>query len=62
MAYNVIGKILPGSRITTIFAIGFGGIVYVLALILVRCLKKEDILNLPKDKEIASVMEKYKLI
>ena len=62
LAYNVIGKILPGSRITTIFAIGFGGIVYVFALILVRCLKKEDILNLPKGRQLASVMEKYKLI
>ncbi len=62
IAYNLVGKIFPGSRITTIFAIGFSAVVYVFALILVRCLKKEDVLNLPKGKELAAIMEKYKLI
>jgi stage V sporulation protein B len=62
IVYNMLDKILPGSRIVTIFAIGVGALAYALALILVRGIKKEDVLNLPKGVQIAEVMEKYKLL
>lgn len=61
-AYNLLDKIMPGSRLATLAAIAIGAAAYALALILVRCLRKEDILNLPKGAKIAELMEKYKLI
>ena len=60
--YDLFNKIMPGSRIATLAAIAIGAVVYALALVLVRCLKKEDVLNLPKGAKIAEIMEKYRLI
>jgi stage V sporulation protein B len=62
LIYNVLGRILPGSRIATMAAIGLGALVYVVALLVVRCLKKEDVLNLPKGKKLAEIMQKHNLI
>lgn len=62
IVYNALDKILPGSRIITIAAIGVGVFAYVAALLLVKGLKKEDVLNLPKGAKIADIMTKYKLL
>ncbi len=60
--YNFLGKVLPESRIVTIAAIGVGVIAYLAGLIIVKGIKKEDVLNLPKGKSIAALMTKYKLL
>ncbi len=62
LAYNTFDKIMPGSRIVTIVTIGIGAAAYLAGLIIVRGIKKEDILNLPKGEKIAGIMAKYKLI
>ncbi len=62
VVYNAINHILPDSRITTLASIAIGAMVYAVAMVLVKCLKKEDVLNLPKGEKIAGVLERYKLI
>ncbi len=62
VAYNALSKLLPGSRLVTIAAIGVGVVVYAIAVIFVKGLKREDVLNLPKGEKIAGLLEKYKLL
>ncbi len=62
LVYGALDRILPGSRIVTIVSIGIGALVYAVALIVVRGIKKEDVLNMPKGAKIAEVMAKYKLL
>lgn len=60
--YRSISGIIPFSRIVTIAAIGIGAIVYLVAVLLVKALDREDVLNLPKGEKIAALMTKYKLL
>ncbi len=62
LVYGALDRVLPGSRIVTIASIGIGALVYAVALIVVRGIKKEDVLNMPKGAKIAAVMAKYKLL
>lgn len=62
VVYNVLSLLLPGSRLVTIAAIGVGMVVYAVAVILVRVLKRDDVLNLPKGEKIAGLLGKYKLL
>ncbi len=62
VVYNALSVLLPGSRLVTIAAIGVGVMVYAVAVILVKALKRDDVLNLPKGEKIAGLMEKYKLL
>ncbi len=62
LIYGALDRILPGSRLVTIASIGLGAVVYALALIAVRGIKKEDVLNMPKGAKIAAIMAKYKLL
>ncbi len=60
--YNALSGIMPGSKLVTVAAIGIGAFVYLIAALLVRAIKREDILNMPKGEKIASLMTKLKLI
>ena len=60
--YRSISEIIPFSRIVTIAAIGVGALVYLVAVLLVKALDREDVLNLPKGEKIAALMTKYKLL
>ncbi len=60
--YRSISGIIPFSRIVTIAAIGVGAIVYLVAVLLVKALDRDDVLNLPKGEKIAALMTKYKLL
>ncbi len=62
LVYGALNKVMPASKIVTIAAIGIGAVVYGIALIAIRGLKKEDVLNLPKGSQIAEIMTKYKLL
>lgn len=62
ICYRLLSQLMPGSRIVTFAAIAIAAAVYAVALVFVRCLKKEDILNLPKGAKLAEIMERYRLI
>lgn len=62
VVYNALSNLLPGSKLVTIAAIGVGVVVYAVAVILVKALKRDDVLNLPKGEKIAGLLEKYKLL
>ena len=50
------------QRIATILAVITAVIVYVIALLLLRAVKREDIISMPKGNKILKILEKYKLI
>ncbi len=62
LSYSLLSQLIPGSRIVTFMAIGIAAAVYAAALVFVRCLSKEDILNLPKGAKLAEILERYRLI
>ncbi len=62
LVYSGLDKIMPGSRIVTIFSIGVGALVYLVALIIVKGIREEDILNLPKGQSLAAIMKRYRLL
>ena len=55
-------SILNGNTVSTLAAIGFAAIVYVIALLFLKGVKKEDISSLPKGEKIAKVLEKHRLL
>lgn len=57
LGYNLLVGFISG-KIATIVAIGFGGLVYVVVLLLMKALVKEDLLMLPKGKSIVRKLEK----
>lgn len=50
------------SKVVILLAIGCGGVVYLVSILLTKALKKEDIVMLPKGEKIAKVLEKYSLL
>lgn len=62
LVYGALDKLLPGSRLVTVAAIGIGALVYGAALLAVKGLKSEDVLNMPKGAKIAEIMKRYKLL
>ncbi len=59
--YYVFDRIIP-QKPATLCAIGFAGIVYVLAIFLMRCISEEDIRLLPKGDRIYSVLHRVRLV
>lgn len=62
LVYGTLERLMPGSRLSTIASIGIGAVVYGIALVAIKGLKKEDVLNLPKGAKIVEIMSKYKLL
>ncbi len=62
LVYGLMDKVLPGSRLVTIAAIGIGAVIYFIALVFVKGIRREDVQNLPKGEKIAQIMEKFKLM
>lgn len=59
-AYTVGVQILPDyGKYITLAAILFACVVYVIALLLLKAISKDDILMLPKGQKIAKVLEKH---
>ena len=50
------------QRIATVLAVVTAVIVYIIALLLFRAVKREDIIQMPKGNKILKILEKYKLI
>ncbi len=59
--YSGLSAVMPGSRLVTLASIAIGALAYAVVLVLIKGIKKEDILNLPKGNRIAEIMTKYKL-
>ena len=53
---------MPGSRLITLAAIAVGAVVYLVAIIVIKGIKREDVLNMPKGEKIAGILTKYKLL
>lgn len=58
----VLTTFIPIGKITCILEIGICGVVYLISIVLVKALKKEDVLNLPKGEKLAGILEKYKIL
>ena len=56
-ASGLLSGRLP-DEVTTVISIAVAGIIYLISLILLRVLTKDDILMLPKGKKIAKTLEK----
>lgn len=57
-----LAKALGSGRVMTMLSIMICGVVYLVMIFVVRAIKREDVLNLPKGKKIADLLEKFKLI
>ncbi|MBO5136441.1 MAG: polysaccharide biosynthesis protein [Clostridia bacterium] len=51
--YSFIAGIIGAGKIATILAIGIGGVVYLLSIVLLKAVHKEDLLSLPKGEKLA---------
>jgi stage V sporulation protein B len=60
-AYGLLGRVAPGS-LATIGAIMIAAFVYLLAVLLLRIITKNDVFMLPKGEKIAKVLEKFHFI
>ena len=61
VAYDGISNLWQ-SRYAVLPAVALGGVVYLIGVILLKAVRKEDILMLPKGEKIAKILEKYSLI
>jgi len=57
-----VKSILNGTTISAIVAIGFAGIVYLVALLFLRSFNRDDLETLPKGTKIVKILDKYHLI
>lgn len=60
-SYYFISQIIPG-KFATLLSIGCAGIVYLIALLLLRTLTSSDILLLPKGRQLQGLMKKWHLL
>ncbi len=60
--YNMISNLIPGSRLITLCSIAVGAVVYLGAVLVIKGVKREDVLNMPMGEKIAGILTKYKLL
>ena len=58
----VLEKYLGTGTVATVLSIGVGAVVYVALAFVVRAIKRDDVLILPKGEKIAVMLEKFRLI
>jgi len=61
VTYDVISAAWD-SRFSVIPAVGLGAVVYAIGILLLKAVKKEDILMLPKGEKVVKILEKCSLI
>ena len=61
LAYDAISVVWE-SRLAVLPAVALGALVYLVGVILLKAVRKGDILMLPKGEKIAKILEKYSLI
>ena len=57
-----LANLMGTGRVSTVLSIAVGGTVYVISAFVVKAIKREDILILPKGDKIADLLAKWKLI
>lgn len=57
-SYILLTKVVSSVKVCTITSIAIAAVVYVILLLLLRTIAKNDILSLPKGEKIAKVLEK----
>ena len=57
LAYDFFYTLWP-SKYTVLPAVGVGAVVYAVGVLLLRAVKKEDVLMLPKGEKVAKILEK----
>lgn len=62
VSYKLLADMTGGSRICVIAAIAVGCVIYACAILALRGLKRDDILNMPKGEKIEELLTKYKLL
>lgn len=60
-AYTLLSMVSK-SHLMTLIAIGIAGVVYIVMLLMMRALSREDVEMLPKGEKFAKMLAKYKLI
>lgn len=60
--YHVVLSGLDSNSLKTLVSIGCGGLVYLILILLVRGIYKDDLLMLPKGEKFAKLLEKYRLL
>lgn len=60
--HSIVSGLISSSKIATLISIVFAGIVYIISLIITKCVEKDDIFSLPNGEKIVKVLEKFKII
>lgn len=61
VCYDLLGKVMTGN-FKTLIAIAAAGFVYLVMLLILRAISKDDVLMLPKGEKFAKLLAKYKLL
>ena len=62
ICYALTFKVLASNAISTLLSIMIGGIVYVVVLLAIGGMRKEEILMMPKGEKIYRMLKKLKLM
>ena len=62
MSYALTFKILASNTLSTLISIMIGGLVYVIVLLAIGGMRKEEILLMPKGEKIYRMLKKLKLM
>lgn len=62
MSYALAFKVLSSNTLSTLISIMIGGIVYVIVLLAIGGMRKEEILLMPKGEKIYRMLKKLKLM
>ena len=60
--YRLISPVLASGRLSTLFAVFCGGVIYVIMIFVVGAVKKEDLSAIPGGSKIMPVLERMRLI
>lgn len=65
-SYGLCNRFIPEFSIKNIFCLGisicFGGLVYVISILLIKGIAKDDVIMLPKGEKIAKILAKFGFI
>ncbi len=65
-SFGLCNRFIPDFSLKSIFclgiSIGFGGLVYVISILLIKGIAKDDIIMLPKGEKIAKILAKFGFI
>ena len=59
---SLISSVLESGRLTTLFAVFSGGVIYVIMIFIVGAIKKDDLSNIPGGTKILPILERFRLI